>query len=577
MVLFLDISSFVNTIDKEIEILGKKTNEEINELYNKNIIINENKMVLYNSFRKYYNNKIFIENVKFILDKHKLSLYISLYKNEIDYIKNFGYNKIKIIGSGYYGITYSCHKNNKKYAIKIQKYNCEYGTLETFINSIVSEYNKLNKLNKTECRLFVPKVYDIIFIFNESSSSLYSMIIMEFINGITLQKYIDQKGMLSITDKNKLDNNLNKLHKFGIFHRDLHDENIMVVKKGKTYNFIFIDFGSSKTKKNLKNNSFKIITTNNRINDNYKLIYISINKFITNKMISLIFSIIKMIDKEMIFLEKKTEKEIDTLYKDEYTIFLYNFLEEYYTNKIFIENVKSILDAYKQKLRVLVLTNEADYIKKLGYNNITKLKERYVFNKEFYICHKNNKKYEIIFKKFNPDNNELTYNDIYLFLQKSIDEYNNLKKINNIDSNLSVKVYNIYFIINKLTKQLYSVIVMNYVKGITLNKYTNKNGKLSDDDKKKIMNNITKLHKFGLYNIIIKEENILVVKNGKTHDFIFTNLGEYTTITHINNAKFGNKERLRSHYKENNYNNINKKLYISINNLINNHMIDIIL
>jgi hypothetical protein len=171
----------------------------------------------------------------------------------------------------------------------------------------------------------------------------------------------------------------------------------------------------------------------------------------------------------------------------------------------------------------------------------------------------------------------LTYNDLYLFLQKSIDEYNNLKKINDIDSNLSVKVYNIYFIINKLTNQLYSVIIMKYVKGITLNKYIHKNGKLSDDDKKKIINNITKLHKFGLYNIIIKEENILVVKKGKTHDFMFTNLGEYTTITHINNAKFGNKERLHSHYKENSYNIIDKKLYISINNLINNHMIDIIL
>ena len=30
MVLFLDISSFVNTIDKEIENLEKKTNETIN-------------------------------------------------------------------------------------------------------------------------------------------------------------------------------------------------------------------------------------------------------------------------------------------------------------------------------------------------------------------------------------------------------------------------------------------------------------------------------------------------------------------------------------------------------------------
>ena len=118
---------------------------------------------------------------------------------------------------------------------------------------------------------------------------------------------------------------------------------------------------------------------------------------------------------------------------------------------------------------------------------------------------------------------------------------------------------------------------MNYVKGIPLNKYINKNSKLSDDDKKKIKNNIIKLHKFGLYNIIIKEENILIVKKGKTRDFIFTNLGEYTTITHINNAKFGNKERLHSHYKENSRNNIDKKLYISISNLINNHMIDIIL
>ena len=576
MVLFLDISSFVNTIDKEIENLEKKTNETINELYKKNIIVDENKMLLHESFTKYYNNKIFVDNIISILDKHKLSLHISLYKNKIDYIKNLGYNKIKIIGSGYYGTTYSCYKNSKKYASKLQKYNYEYGTLETFINSIISEYNKLNKLNKTECSLFVPKVYDIIFIFNESSSIFYSMIIMEFIKGITLQKYIDQKGKLSITDKNKLDSNLNKLHKFGIFHRDLHDENIMVVKKGKNYNFIFIDFGSSKTKKNLKNNSLKIIS-NNIIKDKYKLIYISINNFITNKMISLIFSIIKIIDKEIIILEKKTEKEIDTLYKDKYTIFLYNFLEKYYTNKIFIKNVKSILDVYKQKLQVFILTNEMDYIKKLGYNNITKLEEGYVFNKEFYICHKNNKEYEIIFKKFNPHNDELTYNDLYLFLQKSIDEYFNLKKINDIDSNLSVKVYNIYFIINKLTNQLYSVIVMKYVKGIALDKYIHKNGKLNDDDKKKIINNITKLHKFGLYNIIIKEENILVVKKGKTHDFIFTNLGEYATITHINNAKFGNKERLHSHYKENSCNIIDKKLYISINNLINNHMIDIIL
>jgi serine/threonine protein kinase len=305
MVILLDISSFTKIIENEIKLLEKKTDEEINIEK-----MNENKKLLYDYFEKYYNNNIFVSNVKSILHNHNLRLNSLIFINEIDYIKHFGYNKIKRIGSGSFGITYLCHKNNKKYAIKLQKYNNEYGNLEKFINNNFREYNNLKKLNKSPCRAFVPKVYDIIFIFDESKPILYSLIIMEFINGITLHEYIDKKGELTITDKKKLDDNIDKLHKFGIFHRDLNSENIMVVKKENNNNFIFIDYGLSATKKNMKNNSNKlnkIYNNNNKVKNDItinKKLYISINNIIDNKLI-VISSFINLIDKETKLLEKK--------------------------------------------------------------------------------------------------------------------------------------------------------------------------------------------------------------------------------------------------------------------------------
>ena len=317
MVILLDISSFTKIIEKEIKLLDNKTDDEIDIEK-----MNENKKLLYDYFEKYYNNNIFVSNVKSILHNHNLRLNSLIFINEIDYIKHFGYNKIKRIGSGAFGITYLCHKNNKKYAIKLQKHKNEYGNLEKFINNNFREYNNLKKLNKSPCRAFVPKVYDIIFIFDESKPILYSLIIMEFINGITLLEYIDKKGELTITDKKKLDDNIDKLHKFGIFHRDLNSENIMVVKKEKNNNFIFIDYGLSATKKNMKNNSNKLNKIYNDNNDNKvkdditinKKLYISINNIIDNKLI-VISSFINLIDKETKLLEKKTDEEINDLYK----------------------------------------------------------------------------------------------------------------------------------------------------------------------------------------------------------------------------------------------------------------------
>ena len=577
MVILLDISSFTKIIEKEIKLLDNKTDDEIDIEK-----MNENKKLLYDYFEKYYNNNIFASNVKSILHNHNLRLNSLIFINEIDYIKHFGYNKIKRIGSGAFGITYLCHKNNKKYAIKLQKHKNEYGNLEKFINNNFREYNNLKKLNKSPCRAFVPKVYDIIFIFDESKPILYSLIIMEFINGITLLEYIDKKGELTITDKKKLDDNIDKLHKFGIFHRDLNSENIMVVKKEKNNNFIFIDYGLSATKKNMKNNSNKLNKIYNDNNDNKvkdditinKKLYISINNIIDNKLI-VISSFINLIDKETKLLEKKTDEEINDLYKkyiekiNKNKIFLYNFFEKYYKDILFVSNIKSILHANKYALDSLSFIDDIDYIKNFGYNKIKQMNQ-YGFNETYYIGYKNNKKYEIKFKYFNNEYGNLEY-----FLESRINEYNNLKKIN--DYNLSAKVYDIHFIINKLTNKLYSVIVTEYIKGITLQKYIDKKGKLSDNDQKKINDKIAILHKLGIYNFITNSNNIFVVKKGNDYDFIFNNFGLTKNIKYmINKARIENKERLNCHYEKNDTNK-NKKLYISINNLIDNKIIDIIL
>jgi tRNA A-37 threonylcarbamoyl transferase component Bud32 len=176
----------------------------------------------------------------------------------------------------------------------MQKFNYDYGILDNFLESNINEYNKLKKLNKYA---FSPKVYEIMFIFNEFTNELYSLIVMEHIQGITLQKYKDKKGKLDVHDKQKINDKITKLHKLGIYHSDLHFENIIAVKKGKNYDFIFIDFGLAKSEKNMKNKAKNMdiaILKNNfssfgpKNNEKNKKLYIALAKIVNNGAIDII-------------------------------------------------------------------------------------------------------------------------------------------------------------------------------------------------------------------------------------------------------------------------------------------------
>jgi len=254
MVVVFDIIKSVKIIDKEISGLDKKSDKEIDNLYAQEIRKADQKVnLLYQMFEKHYKNKLFISELKSILNKHKLPLDSFAFMDETDYITNLGYNQIKEIGKGGFGTVYLCKKNNKKYAIKMQRffYN-PYAILEDFIKRNINEYDKLKKLNKYSIS---PKVYDIFFILNENTMQLYSLIVMQHIQGITLQEYKDKKGKLDDVDKKKINDKITKLHKLGIYHSDLHSYNIIVVKKGKKYDFIFIDFGEAQSSKNMKNDA----------------------------------------------------------------------------------------------------------------------------------------------------------------------------------------------------------------------------------------------------------------------------------------------------------------------------------
>ena len=107
MVVVFDIIKSVKIIDKEISGLDKKLDKEINNLYAQEIRKADQKVnLLYQMFEKHYKNKLFISELKSILNKHKLPLDSFAFMDETDYITNLGYNQIKEIGKGGFGTVY---------------------------------------------------------------------------------------------------------------------------------------------------------------------------------------------------------------------------------------------------------------------------------------------------------------------------------------------------------------------------------------------------------------------------------------------------------------------------------------
>jgi hypothetical protein len=189
----------------------------------------------------------------------------------------------------------------------------------------------------------------------------------------------------------------------------------------------------------------------------------------------IVFNIIesvKIIDKEISNLDKKSDKEIDDLYAQEIqkadpkVDFLYQIFEKEYKIKLFESKLKSILKKHKRMLDILSFDNDIDFIKNYGYTGAKEIGKG-VYS-TVYLVKKNKKKYAIKMQKL--ENNY--YDGIEYFLEQNINEYEKLKKLNKYS--ISPKAYDIKFIFNENKMEAYSFIFMEHLDGITLREYIQK-------------------------------------------------------------------------------------------------------
>jgi len=150
------------------------------------------------------------------------------------------YELVKEIGRGTFGKVYKAKiKNTNKFlAIKILKKDkmtvkeLEYLLRETAILGICHHENIVSLIDTFE-------------------NELHVYIIMEYIPGNNLRKFIEKTSSTLCEKKAKdmvrqLSEGVNYLHELGIIHRDMKPDNILVMEKENSYIIKIIDFGLSK-------------------------------------------------------------------------------------------------------------------------------------------------------------------------------------------------------------------------------------------------------------------------------------------------------------------------------------------
>lgn len=147
------------------------------------------------------------------------------------------YEIIERVGSGGMSEVYKArdHKLNRLVAIKILKR--EFSEDKTFVQKFIREAQSAAGLMHPN----IVNVYDV----GQEGNTHY--IVMELVDGITLKKYIENKGKLSPKEVVSIGIQaalgIDAAHKNNIIHRDIKPQNIIISKEGKVK---IADFGIAK-------------------------------------------------------------------------------------------------------------------------------------------------------------------------------------------------------------------------------------------------------------------------------------------------------------------------------------------
>ncbi len=159
----------------------------------------------------------------------------------------------KPLGIGGSGITYKAlePKTGKLYAIKTL--NQEMQLRDDFAAQQVKFINEAMKIASFDHKHIV-KVHEVIEeveVIEEDKFQLFG-VVMEYIDGVTLFKYVQNKGQLSESEAllyiNQISQALEYIHAKGSLHRDIKPENILL--RQNKQEAVLIDFGSTRSMAN---------------------------------------------------------------------------------------------------------------------------------------------------------------------------------------------------------------------------------------------------------------------------------------------------------------------------------------
>ncbi len=148
------------------------------------------------------------------------------------------YEILEKIGTGGMSDVYKarCHKLNRFVAIKFLK--AEFCEDKNFVSNFLIEAQNAAALLHPN----VVSVYDV----NETDGIYY--IVMEFVDGITLKKYININGKLPVKEATSIAiqavQGMEAAHNAGIIHRDIKPQNVLISREGKIK---VTDFGIART------------------------------------------------------------------------------------------------------------------------------------------------------------------------------------------------------------------------------------------------------------------------------------------------------------------------------------------